>query len=91
MDRRADGLAVEELRNIGTVAGRQLRSVGIGNLGQLRAIGAVRAWRAARQAVPGVSVNALYAYEAALLDMPWREVNEEMRGRLRRAAGLESE
>ena len=91
MSPRPDDLAVEELRNIGVVAGRQLRAVGIATLGQLRAAGAVRAWTMARQAVPGVSVNALYAYEAALMDLPWGQVDNNMRARLRRAAGLESE
>ena len=89
MDPWTDDLPAERLRNIGAVAGRQLRAVGIATLAELRSRGAAGAWRQARCAVAGGSLNALYAYHAALLDLPWREITSDMRAAWRRDAETE--
>ena len=66
---------VNQLRNIGPKSAQMLTEVGITSIDQLREIGAVTAFRRltftfGRQ----VTLNILWAMQAGLRDIDWREV-----------------
>jgi len=78
---------ISQMRNLGPATERMLRDVGINSADELRAIGAVDAFLRLQFAQSGVSLNALYAMEAALLDIDWRELPPERKSVLKRAVG----
>jgi DNA transformation protein len=51
-----------------------LARAGITTVAQLRDLGSVEAFVRTRRAVPGVSLNLLWALESALSGEPWQEV-----------------
>jgi DNA transformation protein len=51
-----------------------LRRAGIGNLNQLRKLGAVRAYLRVKRTDGRASLNLLWALEGALSNRPWQEV-----------------
>ncbi len=76
---------ISQMRNLGPVMERRLREIGIENETDLRAMGAVEAYRRLRFAFSReVSVIALHAMEAALLDCDWRRLPPEVKARLDR-------
>ncbi len=75
--------AISRMRNLGPVMERRLREIGISHEDDLRALGATAAYRRLRFAFGReVSVIALYAMEAALLDCDWRRLPPEVKARL---------
>lgn len=75
------------LRNIGSTTASWLTDVGITTVEELDACGSVEAYRRLKAARPSqVTGVALYALEAALLDIAWTELPLDVRARLRRAA-----
>lgn len=78
---------ISQMRNLGPATERMLRDVGVNSADELRAIGAVDAFLRLQFAQSGVSLNALYAMEAALLDIDWRELLRERKSGLKRAVG----
>ncbi|MCA6286518.1 TfoX/Sxy family DNA transformation protein [Phenylobacterium sp.] len=75
---------VSELRGLGTASARLLASVGIFRESDLRALGPVEAFARVRMAAdPRVSLNLLYAMQAALLGIDWRQLAPEVRRALR--------
>ncbi|MEM7488138.1 MAG: TfoX/Sxy family protein [Pseudomonadota bacterium] len=75
---------VGTLRNLGPAMERMLDEVGIAGARDLRAVGAVDAFRRLRFRFGGqVSTVALYALEGALTDRDWRSFDQEERVRLR--------
>jgi len=75
---------VSELRGLGTVSSRLLASVGIHRESDLRSVGPVEAFARVRMAAdPRVSLNLLYALQAALLGVDWRRLSPEVRRALR--------
>ena len=74
------------LRNIGPTTAGWLVDIGISTVDDLDAIGSVETYRRLKAARPTeVTFVALYALEAALLDVPWTDLPSDMRSRLRRA------
>lgn len=68
---------VAALRNIGLKSAMMLAEAGIGNIGELREIGAVRAWIRARSLRPrAASLNLLWALAAGLEDRDWRDLGK---------------
>jgi DNA transformation protein len=66
------------------VSSRLLASVGILRESDLRALGPVEAFARVRMAAdPKVSLNLLYAMQAALLGIDWRQLAPEVRRALR--------
>ena len=65
---------VDTLPNLGPKSCAMLRQAGIGDVAALRARGAVEAYWAVRQVVPGTGLNLLWALEGALTGMHWLEV-----------------
>jgi len=75
------------LRNLGPVSAGWLEAAGIGTATELRALGAVAAFRRVAFSRSGdVSLNLLYALEGALRDVRWDHLPPEERRALRRAA-----
>jgi DNA transformation protein len=77
-----------QLKNLGPVTVRQLGAIGIGTETQLRAVGALEAYRRLRQAFPDrINLVALYSLQGALLDCPWGDLPTELREQLKAIAG----
>ena len=73
-----DDLPVTMLRNLGPASAMMLAEAGIRTIGELRAIGAAKAYvrvRAVRSR--GASVNLLWSMAAGLDGRSWQEVLEE--------------
>ena len=76
-------LPVTLLRNLGPASAMMLAEVGIHTIGELRTIGAVKAYvrvRAVRSR--GASVNLLWSMAAGLDGRGWQEVSEEEKASL---------
>jgi len=72
------------LRNIGLRSAEWLNSVGIRTLEDLAEIGVVGAYMRTKDAFPDqVTLNLLYALQAATLDIDWKQVPESMKRDLR--------
>ena len=73
-----DDLPVTMLRNLGPASAMMLAEAGVRTIGELRAIGAAKAYvrvRAVRSR--GASVNLLWSMAAGLDGRSWQEVLEE--------------
>lgn len=77
------------MRNLGPKTARMLAEVGIETEEELRAIGAAEAYARLRFASERpVSLNALYAMHAALVDCDWRDIPVAVKAALRNDAGV---
>lgn len=75
--------AISQMRNLGPVMERRLREIGVENEGDLRAMGAVEAYRRLRFVFGReISIITVHAMEAALLDCDWRRLPPEVKARL---------
>lgn len=70
------------LPNLGPASTAWLERAGIGTVAQLRALGAVRAFRRVRAVQPSANLNLLWAIEGALSGRPWQRVARDDRTRL---------
>lgn len=70
----ASSTALVALPNLGPKSVAVLAQAGIRTVAQLRQLGAVAAYAAAKQKTPTVSLNLLWALEGALSGIPWQEV-----------------
>ena len=77
---------IPELRNLGPVSAEMLQALGITTRAELERVGPVLAYRALKEAQPGVSLNLLYALYGALTGQRWDQLSETTRARLRREA-----
>ena len=73
---------ISELRNLGPKSQDMLNRAGISSVGQLREIGAARAYVQVKRMEKNVSLNLLWALEGALSNRPWQEVAKQERLRL---------
>ncbi len=81
--------AINEMRNLGPATARMLKEVGIDNELDLRATGSVAAFHRLKfRFGRHVSLNALYAMEAALLECGWLELDAETKAVLKDAVSL---
>ena len=79
--------AIGTLSGIGPVTQRRLMDVGIHAVSELRRLGAVEAYRRLKFTFPrNVSLNALYALEAALRGCHWLDLPSDVKDTLQRAA-----
>lgn len=77
---------IEDLRNLGPKTGQLLRDVGVATIEDLRKIGPVEAYYRLKSLSPqNVSLNALWAMQAGLLDIHWQQLPTEIKSELRRA------
>ncbi len=77
---------IAQLKGLGPKSSQWLAEIDIHTEADLRAVGAIEAWHRLRF-VRGkqVTLNALYAMEAALRDIHWRALPEEVKTELRAA------
>ena len=77
------------LRNIGPTTAAWLADIGISTVEDLDALGSVATYRRLKAARPAqVTIVALYALEAALLDIAWTDLPPDRRKQLRRLRKL---
>ena len=68
------------MRNIGPKSSEWLASVGVYTLDDVVSLGVVETYKRVKAAYPErVSLNLLYALQAALLDLPWNELPPDMK------------
>ncbi|GGS68427.1 hypothetical protein GCM10010156_29130 [Planobispora rosea] len=84
-------MRIRDLRNLGPTSEELLGRVGVHDVDRLAELGAVEVYRRLQDAaVPGLSLNALWAMEGALADVDWRlipaERKEELLAELTRGA-----
>lgn len=71
------------MRNIGPASARWLAEIGVTSLEELGRVGAVEAYRRARELHPDkVSLNLLWALQGALMDLHWTDVPGEIKQQL---------
>ena len=76
-------MRLSELRNLGPKSEEWLAEVGIPDAETLAEVGAVEAYRRLQDAaIPGLSLNGLWAMDAALADLDWRELTPERKQQL---------
>ena len=68
-----------KLRNLGPASESMLAKAGITTETQLRALGAVAAFRQVRRSGANPSLNLLWALEGALTNQAWQDVAKERR------------
>ncbi|WP_420433233.1 TfoX/Sxy family DNA transformation protein [Hyphobacterium sp.] len=76
---------IEGVRNLGPKTAAALADVGIRTRADLEAAGAVEAYLRLRARGGNVSLNALYAMQAGLMETDWRHLPDEMKTALREA------
>lgn len=75
--------AIDTLPGIGPVTQGRLEGAGIRTVGELRSLGSVEAYRRLRFMLPRqVSLNALYALEAALRGCHWLDLPQDVKAAL---------
>ena len=75
---------LEDLPNIGPYLAGLLQEIGIDTVDMLRSAGAVEAYARLRFQFPhGVTLNALWAMDAALSGMDWRHLSAERKEALK--------
>lgn len=77
--------AIKDLRNLGPKMQLMLTEIEVSGEQDLREMGALEAYRRLRfRFSGGVSIIALYAMEAALVDRDWRDLSPATKADLRR-------
>ena len=76
------------MRNLGPTSAQWLNNVGIFTAADLAHLGSVIAYRIVKEAGFPATLNLLYGLEAALRDIDWRDLDESVKERLRREAGV---
>jgi DNA transformation protein len=69
-----DAKTISELKSLGPRSQEMLVRAGITTIAQLTDLGSVEAFVRTKRAVPGVSLNLLWALESALSGEPWQDV-----------------
>ena len=76
------------MKNLGPKSKEWLASVGIHSLDDVAELGVLEAYKRVKAAYPeNVSLNMLYALQAALLDLPWNELTPDIKAELRKQIG----
>jgi DNA transformation protein and related proteins len=65
---------IADLPNLGPKSQEILAAVGIASIEQLRSLGSIAAYSQAKQSGANVSLNLLWALEAALTGLDWQDV-----------------
>jgi DNA transformation protein len=66
---------LNQIRNLGPVSRQWLDDIGIHTIKDLRRVGSVSAYAMVRRNERRASLNLLWALEAAIRDIDWRELN----------------
>ena len=74
--------------SLGPKTSALLRSVDLNTLADLEQVGAVAAYLRLRAAYPeGITLNALWGIQAAIMGIDWRDLPEDIKSQLRREVG----
>lgn len=74
------------MKNMGPKSTEWLASIGVHTLGDVAALGVVETYKRVKAAYPDkVSLNLLYGLQAALLDIPWNELPQDIKEQLKKA------
>ncbi len=75
------------MRNLGPKSRVWLASIGVHTLEDVAALGVVETYKRVKAAYPEkVSLNLLWGLQAALLDIPWNELPQDIKDQLRKEA-----
>lgn len=69
-----DAKSISELKGLGPKSQDMLARADITSIAQLKDLGSVEAFVRTKRAIPGVSLNLLWALESALTGEPWQVV-----------------
>ena len=73
------------MKNFGPKSREWLASVGIHTLDDVANLGVIETFKRVKAAYPEkVSLNLLYALQAALLDLPWNELPSDIKSELKK-------
>lgn len=85
----ADPIPIIAARNIGSNTAAWLEAIGIHTLDDVESLGVIEVYRQLVERFPHkVSLNALWALQGALLDIPWNELPPECKEKLKSAVGV---
>jgi DNA transformation protein len=77
--------AIDRLPNLGPYITRRLAEIGVRNVGDLRALGAVEAYAQLEfQFGRDITLNALWALDAALAGIDWRQLSDNRKSELKK-------
>lgn len=75
------------MKNIGPKSSEWLASIGVHTLDDVARLGVVETYKRVKAAYPEkVTLNMLWGLQAALLDIPWNELPQDIKDELRRQA-----
>lgn len=77
---------ITDLPNIGPVTARWLHEIGVHTADDLRALGAIEAYRRISLAGNPTTRNLLYALHGAITNTPWNQLDPATREQLQREA-----
>ena len=78
------GKSVRGLSNIGAKTATWLEAIGVKTLEDIEKLGVTEVYERLKLAYPEkVSLNALWALQGAVLDIPWNELPESMKENLK--------
>ena len=73
------------MKNIGPKSSEWLASIGVNTLDDVAALGVVETYKRVKAAYPEkVTLNMLWGLQAALLDIPWNELPQDIKEQLRK-------
>ncbi len=73
------------MKNIGPKSSEWLASIGVHTLDDVARLGVVETYKRVKAAYPEkVTLNMLWGLQAALLDIPWNELPQDIKDELRR-------
>jgi len=76
------------MKNLGPKSSEWLASIGFHSLDDVAKLGVVETYKRVKAAYPEkVTLNMLWGLQAALLDIPWNELPQDIKDQLRREAG----
>ena len=82
---------LQELQNLGKTSAQWLHACGIHSIPEIRRLGAVQAYACVRQRAFRVTRSLLYALDAALRDLPSRQLDEQRKAELDRLYHISQE
>jgi len=75
------------MKNLGPKSREWLASIGIHSLDDVAKLGVVETYKRVKAAYPEkVTLNMLWGLQAALLEIPWNELPQDIKDRLRKEA-----
>jgi DNA transformation protein and related proteins len=87
MNRDAARVKLQSLLNLGPKSADWLIDAGFETPEEIAELGAVEVWKRTRELHPEFNLMGLYALQAALMDLHWRDLPEDIKADLRQQVG----